>query len=109
MASSEEAAANPVPMTEAEAQADFPTSYTGKWEGNDVTLDWRNGIWIETTDQGEEDPVVTNYEQLSRTDVMTNAIDRNRNMYVRWPTNGGTMEESEDGITWTRSYEVQPA
>jgi hypothetical protein len=105
---SKEAAAA-VPTTEAETQADFPTSYTGTWKGNDVTLEWRNGLWVETTDQGEEEPVVINYEQLSRTDIMTNAIDRDRNMYVRWPTGGGTVEESENGTTWTRSYEVNPA
>ena len=40
---------------------------------------------------------------------MTNAIDRTRNLYVRWPSEGGTLEESEDGNTWTRSYELAAA
>jgi hypothetical protein len=46
---------------------------------------------------------------LSRNETTTNAIDRDRKLYVRWPTNGGTLEESEDGNTWTRSYEVTAA
>lgn len=101
--------AKPVPTTEADVFADLPKKYTGTWQGQDVTLEWRNGIWVETTAEGTDDEIVTRYEQLSRTDVMTNAIDRNRNLYVRWPSSGGTLEESEDAITWTRSYEVTAA
>jgi hypothetical protein len=105
----EETASDAEPATEQAAEAELPTSYTGIWDGKDVTLDYRNGVWIETTAEGTEDEQVVHYEQLSRTDAMTNAIDRNRNLYVRWPSGGGTLEESEDAITWTRSYEVTAA
>jgi len=101
-----DAGAPPEPPAVADVTADLPTKYTGTWENKDVTLEYRNGIWVETTAEGTEDEIVTQYEQLSRTDVMTNAIDRNRNLYVRWPSKGGTLEESDDGNTWTRSYEV---
>jgi hypothetical protein len=97
------------PQPVADITANLPTKYTGTWQGQDVTLEWRNGIWVETTAEGTDDEIVTRYEQLSRTDIMTNAIDRNRNLYVRWPSGGGTLEESEDAITWTRSYEVSAA
>ena len=95
--------------TEADAAAELPTKYTGTWQKQDVTLEWRNGVWVETTAEGTDDEVVVHYEQLSRTDAMTNAIDRERNLYVRWPSEGGTLEESKDGNTWTRSYEVTAA
>ena len=72
-------------------------------------LEWRNGVWVETTAEGTGDEILVHYEQLSRTDAMTNAIDRTRNLYVRWPSEGGTLEESEDGNTWTRSYELAAA
>ena len=97
------------PVDEQAAAAEFPTKYTGTWENKDVTLEWRNGIWVETTAGGTDDEIVTKYEQLSRNETTTNAIDRDRKLYVRWPTNGGTLEESEDGNTWTRSYEVTAA
>ena len=90
---------------EAPAPADLPSKYTGTWEGQDVTLELRNGIWVETLGNG----TVTRYEQLSRDKTSTNGIDRNRNLYVRWPTDGGTLEESEDNDTWTRSYDVTAA
>ena len=89
-----------------EAAADLPTKYTGTWQGQDVILEWRNGVWVEVTAEGTDDEVTQHYEQLERTDTMTNGIDRTRNMYVRWPTEGGTLEESEDGKTWTESYDV---
>ena len=85
---------------------ELPTKYTGTWQGQDVTLEWRNGVWVEVTAGGTDDEVTQRYEQLERTDKMTNGIDRTRNMYVRWPTQGGTLEESEDGKTWTESYDV---
>jgi len=91
--------------SEEEATAGLPTKYTGTWEGQEVTLELRNGIWVETLTDG----TVTRYEQLSRDDKTTNGIDRNRNLYVRWPTEGGTFEESEDNDTWTRSYDVTAA
>lgn len=86
--------------------ADLPTKYTGTWQGQDVTLEWRNGVWVEVTAAGTDDEVTQRYEQLERTDKTTNGIDRSRDMYVRWPTQGGTLEESEDGKTWTESYDV---
>lgn len=89
-----------------EAAADLPTKYTGTWQGQDVTLEWRNGVWVEVTAGGTDDEVTQRYEQLERTDKTTNGIDRSRDMYVRWPTQGGTLEESEDGKTWTESYDV---
>lgn len=95
--------------TDTAAATGLPTKYTGTWQGKDVTLQWRNGVWVETTAEGTDDEIIVHYEQLSQTDVMTNAIDRSRNLYVRWPSSGGTLEESEDGITWTRSYEVAAA
>jgi len=94
------------PAGEEEAAADLPTKYTGTWQGQDVILEWRNGVWVEVTAEGTDDEVTQHYEQLERTDKMTNGIDRTRNMYVRWPTEGGTLEESEDGKTWTESYDV---
>ena len=98
-------------VAKAAETAALPTSYTGVWQDNNVKLEWRNGVWVETTEQGggEEDPLIYHYEQLSRTPQMTNTIDRSRNLYVRWPTDGGTVEESEDGDTWTRSYELTKA
>lgn len=103
-----EAAANvPPPQTEAQAQANLPTSYTGTWEGNAVTLAWQNGLWVETTDQGDQPAVVLKYEQLARTDRMTNVINRDDNLYVRWPTGGGAVEKSEDGINWSHYYDVE--
>ena len=103
-----EAAANvPRPQTEAEAQAGLPTSYTGTWKGNDVTLEWQNGLWVETTDQGEDPAVVIKYEQLARTDRMTNVVSRDEDLYVRWPTDGGTVEQSKDGINWSRYYDIE--
>ncbi|WP_395624263.1 hypothetical protein [Sphingomonas daechungensis] len=104
-----QAAEEPQAVAETPAADALPSKSTGTWKGQEVTLEWRNGIWVEVTAEGTEDEIVTNYEQLARTDVMTNGIDRNRNLYVRWPSEGGTLEESEDGITWTRSYEVTPA
>lgn len=92
--------------TDETAAAELPAKYTGTWENKDVVLEFRNGIWIETTAGGTDDELITHYEQLSRTDKTTNAIDRNRNLYVRWPTEGGTLEESEDGKSWTESYDV---
>ncbi|HET6941175.1 MAG TPA: hypothetical protein VFH89_03325 [Sphingomicrobium sp.] len=89
-----------------ETAADLPTKYAGTWQGQDVTLEWRNGVWVEVTAGGTDDEVTQRYEQLERTDKMTNGIDRSRDMYVRWPTQGGTLEESEDGKTWTESYDV---
>ena len=97
----------PPPQTEAEAQANLPTSYAGTWKGNDVTLEWQNGLWVETTDQGDSPAVVLKYEQLARTDRMTNVINRDDNLYVRWPTSGGAVEKSEDGINWSHYYDVE--
>lgn len=97
------------PQTEAQAQANLPASYTGTWEGNAVTLAWQNGLWVETTDQGEQPAVVLKYEQLARTDRMTNAINRDDNLYVRWPTGGGSVEKSEDGINWSHYYDIEEA
>ena len=105
----EAAASVPRPQTEAEAQAqaNLPTSYTGTWEGNAVTLAWQNGLWVETTDQGDQPAVVLKYEQLARTDRMTNVINRDDNLYVRWPSGGGAVEKSEDGINWSHYYDVE--
>ena len=98
------------PQTEAQAQANLPTSYSGTWKGWDVTLEWQNGLWVETTDQGDDPEVVTNYEQLARTDLMTNVINRADNLYVRWPTaGGGQVEKSTDGINWSPYYMVDKA
>lgn len=105
----EDAPADDSAATEAAAPAELPSKYTGTWEGKDVSLEWRNGVWVETTAEGTDDEILVHYEQLSRTNAMTNAIDRTRNLYVRWPSEGGTLEESEDGNTWTRSYEVAAA
>jgi hypothetical protein len=104
-----EAAADvpPPPQTEAEAQASFPTGYTGTWKNNEVTLEWQNGLWVETTDQGDDPAVVIKYEQLARTDRMTNVINRDDNLYVRWPTDGGTVEKSTDGINWSHYYDIE--
>lgn len=88
------------------AAAELPSKYTGTWENKDVVLEFRNGIWVETTAGGTDDEIVTHYEQLSRNSKTTNAIDRNRNLFVRWPTDGGTLEESEDAKNWTESYDV---
>ena len=101
-----DAAADDAATTEAATPADLPSKYTGTWQGKDVVLEWRNGVWVETTAEGTDDEILVHYEQLSRTAAMTNAIDRTRNLYVRWPSEGGTLEESEDGNSWTRSYEV---
>lgn len=94
------------PAEEEEAAAELPTKYTGTWQGQDVTLEWHNGVWVEITAEGTDDEVTQHYEQLERTDKMTNGIDRTRDMYVRWPTQGGTLEESENGKNWTESYDV---
>ena len=94
------------PAEEEEAAAELPTKYTGTWHGQDVTLEWHNGVWVEITAEGTDDEVTQHYEQLERTDKMTNGIDRTRDMYVRWPTQGGTLEESENGKNWTESYDV---
>lgn len=106
VASNEGGEAAPAEEEGAAAAANLPTKYTGTWQGQDVTLEWRNGVWVEVTAEGTDDEVTQHYEQLERTDKMTNGIDRTRNMYVRWPTEGGTLEESEDGKTWTESYDV---
>lgn len=106
ISSNEPAAAEETTPTEDEATAELPTKYTGTWEKKDVTLEWRNGIWVETTAGGTDDEIVTRYEQLSRNEKTTNAIDRDRQLYVRWPTDGGTLEESEDGKSWTESYDL---
>jgi len=103
--SSNESAADTAPVEE-EAVAELPNKYTGTWEKKDVTLEWRNGIWIETTAGGTDDEIITRYEQLSRDEKTTNAVDRDRQLYVRWPTAGGTLEESEDGKSWTESYDL---
>jgi hypothetical protein len=104
-----DAPADAEPATAPAEQAALPTKYTGTWEGRDVTLELRNGIWVETTAEGTDDEIVTHYEPLSRTNGMTNAVDRDRKLYVRWPSDGGTLEESEDNDTWTRSYDVSAA
>jgi hypothetical protein len=106
VASNEEAEAAPAEEEEEADAADLPTKYTGTWQGQDVTLEWRNGVWVEVTAEGTDDEVTQHYEQLERTDKMTNGIDRTRDLYVRWPTEGGTLEESKDGKTWTESYDV---
>ena len=76
----------------------LPTSYTGV----DLTLEWTGGVWVETT--GGE---VSRYQQLSRDDQMTHAIDQARHLYLRWPTGGGMVQKSEDNeVTWTDYYSI---
>lgn len=79
--------------------SDLPLSYAGV---DGLTLEWSGGLWVETNGDA-----VTRYEQLSRDDGMTYAIDRSRNVYVRWPNDGGMVEESDDNqAKWADSYSI---
>ena len=91
-------ASAPSPVEPAAAR---PINYTGV----DLSLEWKNGMWVETS--GDE---VSRYEQLSRDDKSTHAVDRARGLYLRWPNEGGMVEKSAtNDDPWTDYYSIEVA
>ena len=83
----------------AEPAASLPLSYSGV----DLSLQYKNGMWVETS--GDE---VSRYEQLSRDDKSTHAVDRARGLYLRWPNEGGMVEKSAtNDDPWSDYYSVE--
>ena len=91
-------ASAPSPVEPAAAR---PISYTGV----NLSLEYKNGMWVETS--GDE---VSRYEQLSRDDKSTHAVDRARGLYLRWPNEGGMVEKSAtNDDPWTDYYSIEVA
>lgn len=78
----------------------------GYYEGDGVTLEYKNGLWIETD---TSDNTSTRYEDIPADEGQTLAFDRDGGSYIRWPTAGGMLQVSEDKqVTWQDSYTVKP-
>ena len=89
-------ASAPSPVEPAAAR---PISYTGV----DLSLEWKNGMWVETS--ADE---VSRYEQLSRDEKSTHAVDRARGLYLRWPNKGGMVEKSAtNDDPWSDYYSIE--
>lgn len=100
-ANSTEAAVDDTATSPVEPAAARPISYTGV----NLSLEYKNGMWVETS--GDE---VSRYEQLSRDDKSTHAVDRARGLYLRWPNEGGMVEKSAtNDDPWTDYYSVEVA
>ena len=94
-----EAAVDDTATSPAEPAASLPLSYSGV----DLSLQYKNGMWVETS--GDE---VSRYEQLSRDDKSTHAVDRARGLYLRWPNEGGMVEKSAtNDDPWSDYYSIE--
>ena len=98
-ANSTEAAVDDTATSPAEPAASLPLSYTGV----DLSLQWKNGVWVETSADD-----VSRYEQLSRDEKSTHAVDRARGLYLRWPNKGGMVEKSAtNDDPWSDYYSIE--
>jgi hypothetical protein len=79
----------------------------GYYEGDGITLEYKNGLWIETD---TSDNTSTRYEDISADEEgQTLAFDRDGGTYIRWPSAGGMLQVSEDQqVSWRDAYAVKP-
>ena len=82
---------------EAEPEAGDPTSYSGRKVdgGKAVTIKWDGENWILT--EGEDDSW-TYDETISPDESKVMAVSGGT--YLRWPIEGGEVDESEDKVKW---------
>jgi hypothetical protein len=87
------------PVTKAET---LPLRYS---KPNGV-LEWRQGFWVETdTKSGFE----AAFKQVSRKDGTTTAYDESRDLYLRWPNEGGLVQWTKSNpMVWTNLYMAEP-
>ncbi len=83
--------------TQAEPEAGDPTSYRGELVdgGKVLTIDWDGENWIVT--EGDNDPWSYD-ETLSPDEARVMAVSNGN--YLRWPIDGGEVDESEDKLKW---------
>lgn len=88
---------SPETATDAAAEEPLPLNY----EIPGGTLAFNGHAWIESNAEGS-----STFKEVSRgTDGMTVAFDEDRNMYLRWPDQGGKVEWSlPDPLDWTELY-----
>ena len=80
----------------------LPTRYT-KPHG---VIELREGTWYETDEQNRlEIP----FEEVSRKEGRTVVYDGSRDLYLRWPNGGGTVQWSKSNpMAWADLYVVKP-
>lgn len=98
-------AAEAVDATEAEPEAGDPISYKGELVegGKVVTINWDGESWVVT--EGDGDP--WSYDDTLSPDENRVMAVSNGN-YLRWPIEGGEVDESEDKVKWKTYAKVDP-
>ena len=89
---------------EAEPEAGDPISYSGQKVdgGKAITIKWDGENWILT--EGNDDSW-TYDETISPDESRVMAVSGGT--YLRWPINGGEVDESEDKVSWKTYGKVE--
>jgi hypothetical protein len=84
------------------ASPELPTRY----EKPHGVIELREGTWYETDEQNRlEIP----FEEVSRKEGRTVVYDGSRDLYLRWPNGGGTVQWSKSNpMAWADLYVVKP-
>jgi hypothetical protein len=89
------------------AEVEYPILYTGDTrDGISVKIEFDDNEWVLTEGRGTP---YTYVEMLSSDEKVLKAFDKDTGYYLRWPINGGLVEESQDDEDYDPYADVKPS